>query len=131
MPNDEILAIGLQAVYSQDLIIDNNRITTKLPCIEVNTYDSDYRVMGSNYVNPVRFKDCDNLRFTRNVVNSTTNHLSAEFPTIQSIYIIGCSNSLLDHNNISMIDEFTPMGRDNYMYGIDFAYDTNVTFSFI
>ena len=130
VPNDENLAIALQAVYSQDLIIDNNRIITRLPCIEVNNYDSDYHVMGSNNVNPVRFKDCDSLRFTRNVVNSTTNHLSAEFPTIQSIYIIGCSNSLVDHNNISMIDTFTPIGRDNYMYGIDFAYNTNVTFSY-
>ena len=67
---------------------------------------------------------------TNNFINSTTNDYSADFPTIQSIYIIGCSDSLIDHNEIYMIDEMTPAGMDNYMYGIDFGHNTNVTFSY-
>ena len=130
VPNDEYLAVGVQVVNTHNVVIDSNRITTRLPCVYVNTYDEDYYLMGSNNVNPVRLKDCSNFRFTRNTVNSTTNDYSADFPTIQSIYIIGCSNSIVDHNNISMIDEMTPQGMDNYLYGIDFGYNSNVTFSY-
>lgn len=128
--DDELQSIALQAVNTKDVLVDLNNITTKLPAITVNIYDEDYYMMGSSNVNPVRLKDCSNLVFTRNNIDSTTNELIAEFPTIQSIYILGCSDSLIDHNNISMIDEVTPLGRDNYMYGIAFGFNVNVTFSY-
>ena len=127
--DDEHKSIALQAVNTQNLLVDLNNITTKLPAVTVNNYDEDYYVMGLNNVNPVRLKDCSNLVFTRNNIDSSTNELWAEFPTIQSIYIIGCSDSLIDNNNISMIDRVTPVGRDNYMYGIVFGFNVNVTFS--
>jgi len=128
--SDEEVSVAIQAVETQNVLMDNNNIITKLPCVYVYTYDDDYYLMGSNNVNPVRLKNCNNLTFTNNFINSTTNNYSAEFPTIQSIYIIGCSNSLIDHNEISMIDEMTPEGMDNYLYGIDFGFNINVTFSY-
>ena len=128
--DDSLLSVALQMVNAGNALVDGNIITTKLPCVYVNHYDEDYYLMGSNNVNPVRLKDCNNLVFTNNFINSTTNDYSADFPTIQSIYIIGCSNSLIDHNEIYMIDEMTPAGMDNYMYGIDFGHNTNVTFSY-
>ncbi len=128
--DDTQLSVGIQAVNTGNVVMDRNNITTKLPCVYVMTYDDDYYLMGSNNVNPVRLKDCNNLKFTNNNVNSTTNDYTADFPTIQSIYIIGCSDSLIDHNNISMIDELTPAGMDNYLYGIDFGHNSNVTFSY-
>lgn len=127
--DDECKSIALQAVNTQNILIDLNNITTKLPAVTVNNYDEDYYVMGLNNVNPVRLKDCGNLVFTRNYIDSVTNELLAEFPTIQSIYIIGCSDSLIDNNDISMIDKVTPIGRDNYIYGIVFGFNVNVTFS--
>ena len=127
--DDEHKSIAVQMVNTQNLLIDLNNITTKLPAVTVNNYDDDYYVMGLCNVNPVLLKDCSNLVFTRNNIDSTTNRLIAEFPTIQSIYIIGCSDSLIDCNNISMIDRVTPVGRDNYMYGIVFGFNVNVTFS--
>ena len=128
--NDSKVSVGIQAVRTGNVLMDGNNITTKLPCVYVDNYDKDYYLMGSNNVNPVRLKDCNRLKFTNNNVNSTTNNYSAAYPTIQSIFIIGCSNSLIDHNNISMIDEMTPAGMDNYLYGIDFGYNVNVTFSY-
>ena len=128
--DDSLLSVALQMVDAGNALVDGNIITTKLPCVYVNNYDEDYYLMGSNNVNPVRLKDCNNLVFTNNFINSTTNDYSADFPTIQSIYIIGCSDSLIDHNEIYMIDEMTPAGMDNYMYGIDFGHNTNVTFSY-
>jgi len=128
--SDELKGIALQLVDTKNVVVNNNEITTKLPCVYVLNYDEDYYLMGSNNVNPVRLKDCHNLIFTYNYINSTTNNYSAEFPTIQSIYIIGCHNCLLDHNTIYMIDEMTPAGMDNYLYGIDFGNDYNVTFSY-
>ncbi|MDO5832347.1 MAG: adhesin, partial [Methanobrevibacter sp.] len=129
VPDDEVFAIGLKLTGCTDALVDGNDITTKLPCVYCNNYDEDYYMMGSDKVNPVRIKDCANLIFTNNNINSTTNDYSADFPTIQSIQIIGCRNSILDHNNISMIDEMTPAGMDNYLYGINFGYNRNVTFS--
>ena len=127
--DDSDFAIGLKLTGCTDVLVDGNDITTKLPCVYCNNYDEDYYMMGSDKVNPVRLKNCNDLVFTNNYINSTTNDYSAEFPTIQSIQIIGCHNSILDHNNISMIDEMTPAGMDNYLYGINFGYNTNVTFS--
>uniref|UniRef100_UPI003864408C hypothetical protein n=1 Tax=Methanobrevibacter sp. TaxID=66852 RepID=UPI003864408C len=128
--DDALVSVALQIVDTENVLVDGNNITTKLPCVYVNNYDPDYYMMGSNNVNPVRLKDCDNLVFTNNVINSTTNDYSADYPTIQSIYIIGCSDSLVDHNDIYMIDEMTPAGMDNYLYGINFGHNTNVTFSY-
>ena len=128
--DDTLPSIAVQVVNSQNVLIDGNNITAKLPCVYVNTYDDDYYLMGSNNVNPIRLKNCGNLILTNNNINSTTNDYSADFPTIQSIYIIGCYDSLIDHNNISMIDEMTPAGMDNYLYGIDFGHNRNVTFSY-
>jgi hypothetical protein len=127
--DDSLVSVGIQAVDTEYVLMDNNNITTRLPCVYVNNYDEDYYLMGSNNVNPVRLKDCHNLEFTNNYINSTTNDYSADFPTIQSIYIIGCTDSLIDHNDIYMIDEMTPAGLDNYLYGIDFGNNYNVTFS--
>ena len=127
--DDSVKSIAVQAVNTKNVLIDLNNITTKLPAITINEYDDDYYMMGSFKVDPVMLKDCNNLVFTRNNIDSTTNVLLAEFPTIQSIYIVGCSDSLIDHNNISMIDKVTPVGRDNYMYGISFGFNVNVTFS--
>lgn len=128
--DDEHPSIAVQALNVQNALIDLNNITTQLPAISVTKYDEDYYMMGLSNVNPIKIKDCSNMIFTRNNIDSSINELIAEFPTIQSIYIIGCSNSLIDHNNISMIDEVTPLGRDNYMYGIDFGFNVNVTFSY-
>ncbi|WP_296891289.1 hypothetical protein, partial [uncultured Methanobrevibacter sp.] len=129
VPDDTEFAVGLKLTGCTDILVDGNDITTKLPCVYCNNYDEDYYMMGSDKVDPVRLKDCTNLVFTNNYINSTTNNYSAEFPTIQSIQIIGCKNSILDHNIISMIDEMTPAGMDNYLYGINFGYNRNVTFS--
>ena len=129
VPDDSVKAVAVQVVNTQNVLIDGNNITTKLPCVFVNNYDEDYFMMGSNNVNPVRLKDCSGLVFTNNNINSTTNDCTASFPTIQSIFIVGCTDSLINRNNISMVDEMTPSGMDNYMYGINFGYNTNVTFS--
>ena len=127
--DDLEFAIALKLTDCYNALVDGNSITTQLPCVYAYTYDEDYYIMGSDRVNPVRLKDCEGLVFKNNTINSTTNDYSADFPTIQAIQIIGCHDSVLDHNNISMIDEMTPAGMDIYLYGINFGYNDNVTFS--
>jgi len=36
---------------------------------------------------------------------------------------------LIDSNRIKVLDEISPLGQDIYLYGINFGYDTNLTFS--
>ena len=127
--DDSKFATALKLTDCSNVLVDGNSITTQLPCVYVCNYDEDYYMMGSDRVNSVRLKDCDNLEFTNNIIRSTTNEYSSEFPTIQSIQVMGCNNSVLDHNNISLIDEMTPAGMDNYIYGINSGYNTKVTFS--
>ena len=127
--DDEEFAVGLKLTGCKDAIVDGNKITTKLPCVYVNTYDEDYYIMGADRVNAVRLKDCKGLVFKNNTIHSTTNDYTADFPTIQSMQIIGCDDLVLDHNNISLIDEQTPAGNDNYIYGINFGDNKKVTFS--
>ena len=129
VPDDEEFAIALKLTGCKGALVDGNRITTALPCVYCNNYDEDYYIMGADKLNAVRLKDCTGLSFTNNTIHSTTNDYTTDFPTIQSMQIIGCHDSVIDHNNISLIDEQTPAGKYNYIYGINFGNNKKVTFS--
>ena len=128
--DDEEFAVGLKLTGCKGAFVDGNSITTQLPCVYVYTYDDDYYIMGSDRVNAVRLKNCEGLIFTNNIIRSTTNEYIADFPTIQAMQIIGCYKSVFDHNDISLIDEKTHAGLDNYIYGINSGYNKEVTFSY-
>lgn len=127
--SDENSAMAINLLDCEDVVVDNNIITCELPALSADTRDMDYFMMGLITVTPIKVKAVTNLKFTHNILNSTTNEMKGEFPTIQAAFIVGSTNVLIDSNRIKVLDEISPLGQDIYLYGINFGYDTNLTFS--
>ena len=129
-PKDDTLtacAINMEGVSNS--FIDGNNITAVLPYLFASNYDYTYFMMGVNTVNPIRMRECTNVTFSKNNVNTTANDGSASFPTLQCMFIVGSKDCVIDGNNFSMIDTVIPAGTSNYLYGINIGYNKNLMIS--
>ena len=129
-PKDDTLtacAINIDGVSNS--FINGNNITAVLPYLFASNYDMKYFMMGVNTVNPIRMRECNNVTFSKNNVNTTANDGSASFPTLQCMFIVGSNDCVIDGNNFSMIDTLIPTGTSNYLYGINIGYNKNLMIS--
>jgi len=129
-PKDDTLtasAINIDGVSNS--FINGNNITAVLPYLFASNYDMKYFMMGVNTVNPIRMRECNNVTFSKNNVNTTANDGSASFPTLQCMFIVGSNDCVIDRNNFSMIDTLIPAGTSNYLYGINIGYNKNLMIS--
>ena len=129
-PKDDTLtacAINMEGVSNS--FIDGNNITAVLPYLFASNYDYTYFMMGVNTVNPIRMRECTNVTFSKNNVNTTANDGSASFLTLQCMFIVGSKDCVIDGNNFSMIDTVIPAGTSNYLYGINIGYNKNLMIS--
>ena len=129
-PKDDTLtacAINIDGVSNS--FINGNNITAVLPYLFASNYDMKYFMMGVNTVNPIRVRECNNVTFSKNNVNTTANDGSASFPTLQCMFIVGSNDCVIDGNNFSMIDTLIPAGTSNYLYGINIGYNKNLMIS--
>ena len=129
-PKDDTLtacAINMEGVSNS--FINGNNITAVLPYLFASNYDMKYFMMGVNTVNPIRMRECNNVTFSKNNVNTTANDGSASFPTLQCMFIVGSNDCVIDGNNFSMIDTLIPAGTSNYLYGINIGYNKNLMIS--
>ena len=110
------------------LVIDGNNITAVIPAFLADVYENEYYVMGISYVNGVRINGAEDFKFTNNNLNVTTNWLYKTTPTYQAIYVAS-SSGLIDANNITMIDTFTPAGKDVYIDAMVLIKDEDLTIS--
>ena len=129
-PKDDTLtacAINIDGVSNS--FINGNNITAVLPYLFASNYDMKYFMMGVNTVNPIRMRECNNVTFSKNNVNTTANDGSASFPTLQCMFIVGSNDCVIGGNNFSMIDTVIPAGTSNYLYGINIGYNKNLMIS--
>ena len=129
-PKDDTLtacAINIDGVSNS--FINGNNITAVLPYLFASNYDMKYFMMGVNTVNPIRMRECNNVTFSKNNVNTTANDGSASSPTLQCMFIVGSNDCVIDGNNFSMIDTLIPAGTSNYLYGINIGYNKNLMIS--
>ncbi|MBR4448363.1 Ig-like domain repeat protein [Methanobrevibacter sp.] len=120
-------AINLDRVSGATVL--NNTIYTSLPALYASNYDMENFMMGLNTVNPVRIRNCEDVKFKDNDVESYVNDVSASYPTIQCLFVVGSKNVLIDSNNFTMDDEVSPLGTPVYLYAINFGYDEKTTIS--
>ena len=109
----------------EGLVIDGNEITAVIPAFLVDIYENEYYVMGLSAVNGVRINGAEDFKFTNNTLDVTTNRLDRTSPTFQAMYVAS-SSGLIDGNKISMIDEFTPKGKDVYLYALELINDEDL-----
>ena len=129
-PKDDTLtasAINIDGVSNS--FINGNNIAAVLPYLFASNYDMKYFMMGVNTVNPIRMRECNNVTFSKNNVNTTANDGSASFPTLQCMFVVGSNDCVIDGNNFSMIDTLIPAGTSNYLYGINIGYNKNLMIS--
>ena len=112
----------------EGLVIDSDTITVVIPAFLADIYQNEYYVMGISAVNGVRINGAEDFEFTNNILDVTTNRLDRTTPTFQAMYVAS-SSGLIDGNDISMIDEFTPAGKDVYLYAVELIYDEDLTIS--
>ena len=112
----------------EGLVIDGNKITAVIPAFLADIYENEYYVMGLSAVNGVRINGAEDFKFTNNTLDVTTNRLDRTTPTFQAMYVAS-SSGLIDKNNISMIDIFTPEGKDVYLYALELVHDEELTIS--
>ena len=120
---------ALNIYECQDILIDNNTFNSRYPFLTVENYNQEYYMMGLSYINPICIYEGNNIKFTNNYVNTTPNNHSGSYPTLQSLYIVGSHDCLIEGNKFFMIDNLTPIGANNYLYGINFGYNHNLTMS--
>ena len=129
-PKDDTLTASAINIYGvSNSFINGNNITAVLPYLFASNYDMKYFMMGVNTVNPIRMRECNNVTFSKNNVNTTANDGSASFPTLQCMFIVGSNDCVIDGNNFSMIDTLIPAGTSNYLYGINIGYNKNLMIS--
>ena len=112
----------------EGLVIDGNEITAVIPAYIPDISENEYYVMGISAVNGVRINGAKDFTFTSNTLNVTTNSLDNNYPTFQAMYVAS-SSGLIDKNTISMIDTFTPAGKDVYLYAVELIKDKDLTIS--
>ena len=127
--DDSLTACVINIDGVSNSFINGNNITAVLPYLFASNYDMKYFMMGVNTVNPIRMRECNNVTFSKNNVNTTANDGSASFPTLQCMFIVGSNDCVIDGNNFSMIDTLIPAGTSNYLYGINIGYNKNLMIS--
>ena len=122
-------AINLDGVTNA--VIDNNTITATMSAVTVNDVnaDPDYKMMGLNTVNPVRIRASENVTVTNNALETKLHSLNGEFPTVQTILIVGSNNVLFDSNTINMVDTKSKTGDVTFLYALCFGFNDNLTVS--
>ena len=108
------------------LVIDGNEITAVIPAFFPDILEHEYYVTGISAVNGVRINGAEEFQFTDNTLNVTTNRLDDTIPTFQAMYVAS-SSGLINDNKISMIDTFSPAGKDVYLYAIELIKDKGLT----
>ena len=125
---DEELTTAINLDDVEDIVIENNMISTSLPGLYVGTYDYTYFMMGLSYVNPVRIYEGSGVKFTKNDLEVIVNSYDASYPTIQALYIVGSDDVLIKGNNVTMRDTETPAGTAIYLYAVECGFSSEISF---
>ena len=109
------------------LVINGNEITAVIPALRIDYNEIEYNVIGLSAVNGVRINGAEDFEFTNNILDVTPNRLD-DYGTLQAMYVAS-SSGLMDGNDISMIDTFTPDGEVIYLYAVNLVNDNDLDIS--
>lgn len=118
---------GAFVSHANNAIIYGNTITAYLPLRAVDWSREIYGGAHMDTVAGFAAEYCENLTFTNNHVTTHGNHRGNVFPTLDTVLIYDCHNSILENNHVYGDDYTTLEGQDNYLQGIDLYVSDNVT----
>lgn len=113
---------------SNNALILGNNITSFLPLKTVGHYSQTiYGDAGKNTVTSFAADSCNNLTLSGNNIHSSVSGSYGGYPTLSSVVLSSCRNSLIEKNNITEVDYYTKKGVDNYLYALDIYGSNNLT----
>lgn len=119
---------GLLMRYAINSSLLNNKFNCSLP---LRSVDWQSQIYGGIFMDPVvavAIEGCENLTVRSNKIYARVNYRpNTVYPTLDTVMVYMCKNVLFENNIISEIDNVTPTGVDNYLYGIDLYLSDDVT----
>lgn len=112
--------------YCYDAFVSGNNISTVLPLHTVNWGNGISGGVRMDRVSVIAAEGCDNLQLLNNTVYSTINGASGQAPTLSSVLIYDCDNSVIEGNSITVEDFYTRKGTANFLYALDMYKLDNV-----
>ena len=119
---------GIFLRNTHDSLVYGNRIDCELPLKFIYyAFYGAYGAVSRDTVAVVAGDYCENLTLSNNYIQSVANHPGTSAPTMDTVILYGCSYSLIENNTIVSEDFITPLGRPNYLYGLDLYSLDDVT----
>lgn len=112
--------------YCYDAFVSGNNISAVLPLCNVNWGNGISGGVKMDRVSVIAAEGCDNLQLLNNTVYSTINGASGQAPTLSSVLIYACDNSVIEGNDITVEDFYTRKGTINFLYALDMYKLNNV-----
>lgn len=113
---------------SHNALVLGNNISSFLPLRTVGYYSQTiYGDVGKNTVTSFAADSCNYLTLSGNNIHSSVTGSYGGYPTLSSVVLSSCKNSLIEKNNITEVDYYTKKGTDNYLYALDLYGCNNLT----
>ena len=112
--------------YCYDALVSGNNISVVLPLCDVSWGAGISMGVKMDKVSALAAEGCDNMQLIDNNVYSTINGAKGQAPTLSTVLIYACDNSIISGNNITVEDFYTRKGTANFLYALDLYKLNNV-----
>ena len=112
---------GIKIIDSDQLLIQGNMINVSLPILNIQHQNEG---LDKDYTLGIGISNSENILIKNNEIHADVNEYAGDYPTLDAIMLIDCSNVTISSNSITETDFFTPSGSSNYLYVLD-VYTTS------
>ncbi len=102
---------------SPNALISGNKITAYLPLKDVDYYTSTG--MDMDQVAAIGIENSNGFNLSYNDIKVNVSCFIGDYPTLDSVIVLDSADAYIGHNNVTEIDNKTPVGSANYLYAID------------
>ena len=117
---------GVVLTNTRDALVSGNTIDCSLPLRAVDWMAEIYGGISMDSVAAFAADTCYNLRLSDNNIKCVVNGVAQGEPTLDTVLIYACHNSIIERNTIIENDYITKRGDVNYLYGLDLYLSNDV-----
>jgi len=103
---------------SPNALINGNKITAYLPLKDVS-WSSTGSAMDMDQVAAVGIENSKEFNLSYNDIKVNVSCFTGLYPTLDSVIVLDSEDAYIGHNNVTEIDNATPIGSADYLYAID------------
>ena len=119
---------GILLRNTHDSLVYGNSIDCELPIkFIVWSFYGVYGAVSRDTVAAFAGDYCENLTLSNNYIHTSVNGGDRNYPTLDTVVLYGCSDSLIEENTIISEDFYTELGFDNYLQALDLYSLSDVT----